>query len=203
MSRRCQPLDVQGRGSKTDAARSRSCGRADERGGEGEQEGREERGEADRIGRTACHSVVIGRCWLFALFPYSSLCSLLVQHPKRSWRGSRQTLLDYFHGFCLQFGTDPGVNTLCRSVQGWEGLERVWVFTVYVYVSGCACLCLLPSISSDLWWFSRIPKPNLDRWLLKLLLCLVLSSPLSFLSHAFYICIHILGISLVLLSGAI
>lgn len=48
MSQWCRPLGVQGRGSKTDAARSRSCGRADERGGEVSVEG-EERGEADRI----------------------------------------------------------------------------------------------------------------------------------------------------------
>lgn len=39
MSQWCRPLGVQGRGSKTDAARSRSCGRAEERGGEVSDEG--------------------------------------------------------------------------------------------------------------------------------------------------------------------
>lgn len=46
----CQPLDVQGRDSKTDAALSRSCRRADERGGE-VSKGRGKTGSRQDLGR--------------------------------------------------------------------------------------------------------------------------------------------------------
>lgn len=58
MSRWCPPPDVQGRGSKTDAAQSHSCRREDKGGGE------VSKGGVDRGGgqnwKDACHLGIIG-----------------------------------------------------------------------------------------------------------------------------------------------
>lgn len=54
----------------------------------GEWEGKRTEEKLTEFGGTACRGDIIGCCWLFVLFPYSSLCSFLVQHPK----GSRKKL---------------------------------------------------------------------------------------------------------------
>lgn len=118
------------------------------RGSKGAKE--EERQTKDSKERTVCHLVITVWRQLFALCPYSPPASLpvfiLSSTSQRSWRGSHYIVLDYFHRLCLQFGTGPWANALCRSVQGWQHL-CLWcvccVLACMVCVHGvCVCDCL-------------------------------------------------------------
>lgn len=59
--------------------------------------------------------------WLLLVVCLVSFLLMLILSPMSQKILKREALirlLDYFHDFCLQFGTDPRVNTLCRSIQG-------------------------------------------------------------------------------------
>lgn len=122
--------DVQGRGSKTDAARSHSCRRTEEKS----------RGQQRRKKRSkACMQSwkdKLSFCLPIMYVQHSSLLPKMItfNKHKKDPRESPFLLYGLLYHYILQSVTDPRANTLCRSNQGWESLERVYLY-VCVFVS--------------------------------------------------------------------